>query len=255
MELRITTDGRTGTLRTHEALGGALVAERFGKGPQAFLLLHGIGLGRSVYAELAALLAPHGEVIGVDLPGFGDAPEPDAVFTMPQHADLVASFLRAIGARRVTLIGHSMGSQVAVELAARYPELVSGLVLAGPTVDLDARTLIRQGTRLLLDLVGEKPRTMLKGAKEYLRAGPNLIAKARVTVKHEPERLYKDVTCPVLILRGARDLVVPERWCASMEERFLEAQVVEIDDRGHGTLITDPHDVAEAVISFASTLT
>lgn len=252
MELRIAPEGKTGTLSTHEGLGGALVAERFGGGRHTFLLLHGIGLGRSVYAQLATLLAPYGEVIGVDLPGFGDAPEPKTVFTMPQHADLVASLLSGVGAQNVTLIGHSMGSQVAVEIAARYPALVSGLVLAGPTVDLDARTLLRQSTRLMLDLIGEKPRTMLKGAREYLRAGPNLIEKALVTVNHEPELLFAEVTCPVLILRGVKDLVVPKNWCTSLEERLPDARVVEIDDRGHGTLITDPYEVADAVLHFVS---
>src|SRR5699024_11809716 len=60
-------------------------SETFVEGPRTFLLLHGIGMGRSVYLDVVQRL--RGRVIALDLPGFGEAPEPARTFTMERHAD------------------------------------------------------------------------------------------------------------------------------------------------------------------------
>src|SRR5690606_19927041 len=94
------------------AFGGAkLVYEDFGSGARPIVLLHGIGMGRSVYIALIERLS--GRIIGLDLPGFGEAPEPRRTLTMERHADLVAAFLRERGITDAVVLGHSMGSQIA----------------------------------------------------------------------------------------------------------------------------------------------
>lgn len=229
--------------------GATLIAESFGQGPHTFVLLHGIGMGRSVYLDVVQKL--RGRVIAIDLPGFGEAPEPERTPTMERHADLVAAFLRSRGERGVIPIGHSMGSQIAAELAARHPSLIAGVVLAGPTVNSAKRNIGAQAAYLLRDLIGERPEVLWRGAREYLRGGPHLIRKMRATIVHEPEKAYARIDCPVLVLRGAKDPLAPMSWCREIIDAIPGAELQVIPDHGHGTLISDSEPAARLIQSFA----
>ncbi|WP_448719238.1 alpha/beta fold hydrolase [Microbacterium natoriense] len=232
-----------------EHAGATLVAETFGEGAPTFLLLHGIGMGRSVYVDLVQEL--DGRVIAVDLPGFGEAPEPERTLTMQRHADLLAAYLRQSGEGAVIVIGHSMGSQIAAELAVRHPALVEGVVLAGPTVDSAARSIRAQANYLLRDLLGESPLVLWRGAREYLRGGPNLLRKMRATIVHEPEKVYPRIAVPVLVLRGERDPMAPQTWCRDIVDAIAQAELEVIPDRGHSTLISDAEVAAGVIHRFA----
>nr|WP_179435238.1 alpha/beta hydrolase [Microbacterium pseudoresistens] len=232
--------------------GATLVVESIGKGRRPFVLLHGIGMGRSVYLDIVSRLP--GRVIAIDLPGFGEAPEPARTLTMPRHADLVAAWLRRAGVHDAVVIGHSMGSQIAAELAARHPDVVAGLVLAGPTVDSTARSIRAQASLLLRDLIGERPRVLWRGAREYLRGGPHLLRKMRATIVHEPEDAYRRVTRPTLVLRGEHDPLAPADWCESILELIPGTRLEVIPDHGHGTLISDSGPAAAVIAAFATRL-
>lgn len=243
-------DGVAATVHEHSDAGATLIAESFGMGARTFVLLHGIGMGRSAFVDLARALPDR--VIGIDLPGFGEAPEPDEPLSMSAHADLVAAYLRAAGEGPAIVIGHSMGSQIAAEIAARHPAVVAALVLAGPTVDSAARSIRQQALYLLRDLLGERPAVLWRGAREYLRGGPHLITKMRRTIEHEPESAYAQVRCPVLVLRGERDPLAPEKWCRQIVEAIPGARLEVIPDHGHGTLLSDAVQTAALIDRFAA---
>lgn len=142
--------------------GAILVAERRGRGDRVYVLIHGIGMGRSVFTDLGRHLGD-GEVVAFDLPGYGEAPEPRRVLTIERTADLVAAYLRARVRTPAVVIGHSMGAQIALEVAARHPAVVDRIVLIGPTVDPSARTAPRQLWRLLRDIAVESPVVIARG--------------------------------------------------------------------------------------------
>ncbi|GAA1146527.1 MULTISPECIES: alpha/beta fold hydrolase [Microbacterium] len=232
--------------------GATLITETFGTGERTFILLHGIGMGRSVYLDVVQRL--RGRVIAVDLPGFGEAPEPTRTLTMERHADLVAAYLRHSDEAPVVVIGHSMGSQIAAELTARHPSLVSGVVLAGPTVDSASRSIRAQASYLLRDLLGERPVVLWRGAREYLRGGPNLLRKIRATIVHEPEKAYARIDRPTLVLRGEHDPLAPMSWCQQILTHIPGAELEVIPDHGHGTLISDAGPAASFIQRFADRL-
>jgi pimeloyl-ACP methyl ester carboxylesterase len=190
--------------------GASVVAERRGDAASActVVLVHGIGMGRKVFADLV----PPGERSARGGPGpagYGDAPEPTRTPTIERMADLVAAYLRHLGRGPVVLLGHSMGTQVVTETAARHPDTVDRLVLVAPTVDRHHRRALRQLWRLARDLWGESPKVLLLGAREYVRAGPNLRRKMRAMLTHRPEAAYARVSAPTLVVRGESDVVVP----------------------------------------------
>lgn len=227
-----------------------LIAERTGSGADVFLLVHGLGMGRSVFAELAHRL--DGTVIAVDLPGFGAAPEPDAPLTMPAHADLIAAHLAFAQMPPVIVIGHSMGSQVAAEIAVRHSARVRAVVLAAPTVDSGARRVARQALRFLHDTASIDPRVVLRGVREYLRAGPHLVSKIRATVVHRPEELYPRIPVPTLVLRGARDPVCPPAWTRAVAEAIPGGRYAELPGCGHETMIRDAAPAADRIRAFVT---
>ena len=232
--------------------GATLIFEDFGTGSRPIVLLHGIGMGRSVYLDLVSNL--EGRIIGLDLPGFGEAPEPKRTLTMERHADLVAAFLRSKGITDAVVIGHSMGSQIAAEVAVRHPEVVSGLILAGPTVNSASRSIRAQAGYLLWDLLHERPVVLWRGAREYLRGGPNLLRKMRATIAHRPEQVYPRVRVPVLVLRGQRDPLAPMTWCREIVDAVPDARFEEIPDHGHGTLISDSGGASTIITEFVQGL-
>lgn len=232
--------------------GATLIAEERGAGETVFLLVHGIGMGRKVFGDLTTLLAEHGRVVAVDQPGYGDAPEPPRTPTMERTADLLAAFVRSRGYGPVVVVGHSMGSQVSTELAARHPGLVARLVLVAPTVDERARRALPQLTRLARDLAAESPKVLFLGAREYLRAGPNLRRKLKAMLVHRPEDAYPRVDAPALVLRGEKDPVSPPEWCRRVVALLPDASFAEVVGHGHETMIRDPEPAARLILRFAA---
>jgi pimeloyl-ACP methyl ester carboxylesterase len=231
--------------------GATLVVERRGSGEPVYVLIHGIGMGRSVFADLVAHLDGSGEVVAVDLPGYGEAPEPERVLTMERTADLVAAYLSANVREPAVIVGHSMGAQVALEIGARHPDAVARLVLVGPTVDPDARTAPRQIGRLLRDIAIESPAVIARGFREYLRAGPRIGMKFRAMLAHRPEDVLAEVTAPTLVLRGEHDLVVSRDWCERIAATLPDGRFAEVPDHGHETMIRDAAPAAELIRAFA----
>ncbi|GLJ63042.1 dihydrolipoamide acetyltransferase [Microbacterium barkeri] len=230
--------------------GATLVAEERGAGEPVFLLVHGIGMGRRVFADVAVHLAERGRAIAIDQPGYGEAPEPPRTPSIERVADLVAAFIRDRRLERPVLIGHSMGTQVVAEIAARHPDLAGPVVLVAPTVDSEARRAVPQLLRLGRDLLGESLKVLVLGAREYLRAGPNLRRKMKAMLSHRPEEAYERIRSRTLVVRGANDVVCPPVWVRRVAELVPDATSIEIPGHGHETMIRDGAPAAERILAW-----
>lgn len=103
--------------------------------PRATLVfLHGLGNSGATWQQVVAKLPDNINVVIVDLLGFGDSPVPDwAKYDARTQANALAKTLVLLGVRqRVTLVGHSMGSLIAIDFAKRFPLAVESLVLCSP---------------------------------------------------------------------------------------------------------------------------
>lgn len=105
----------------------------FGTG-QGIVLLHGIGRSGQVWQEVTKLLESNKvacRVISYDLLGFGSSPKPASIkYDVDDHAKAVINQINKLkGSKPVVLVGHSMGSLVAVRVAKLRPDLVKHLVL------------------------------------------------------------------------------------------------------------------------------
>jgi len=104
------------------------------RGERAVVFIHGLGSYLKFWRYQLDTFARKGyRVIALDLPGYGKSDKPASFpYTMEAMADVVRELCQALGVRRPVLVGHSMGGQTALSYAIRYPDELSGLVLASP---------------------------------------------------------------------------------------------------------------------------
>ena len=103
---------------------------RRGKGP-AMVLVHGFLGGIEEWDDMVGWLAPHYDVVAVDLPGFGGSADVAPPGSIAGYGAQVIALLDQLGIRRFTLLGHSMGAMIAQQMALDYADRIKRLVLYG----------------------------------------------------------------------------------------------------------------------------
>lgn len=226
-----------------------VTTETNGASDPTFLLVHGIGMGISYFAQLSSALEKHGRVVAIDLPGFGDAPEPRKSLTMAAMGKVLIDFVEVEQLGTPILVGHSMGTQVVAEAAAQRPDLFPVVVLVAPTVNQHERSISRQAGRMLQDLFRENPRVLVLGMKNYAKTGPRwFFKKLHSMMDHAVEETFPRIQAHTLVIRGNRDPVCPHGWVEEVTRLIPDAHMVEVDGRGHETMVRDGTCVAGYIL-------
>jgi pimeloyl-ACP methyl ester carboxylesterase len=233
-----------------------------GEGPP-LALVHGFAGAATNFAALAPLLVEHHRLVIPDLPGHGRSTALAAAPNLAGYADRVAAVLEQEGAVPAAVVGHSMGGVVALRLAARRPELVRALVLAAAAglststrsseAFLAAVSLLQPGRRAARwqHRIARSPRlksltfdawstsdgaTLPEEAALGFLAGPRLhtdvFSAGRALVREDIRHDLELLSCPALVLWGARDRQVAVDDAFEYARR-LGAPVRLIPDCGH----------------------
>ncbi len=158
--------------------GAARVAyRRVGRGP-AVVLIHGVGLGKAIWAPQVEALEADYEVIAIDMPGHGASSLPPKAPRLPDYADAVLAMLDGLGVPRAHVVGHSMGALVALEFALAHPDRVAGVVAVNAVFcrNVEQRAAVRarvdelEGGERVPDWDGTLARWFGSSAPEHLRA-------------------------------------------------------------------------------------
>jgi 2-hydroxy-6-oxonona-2,4-dienedioate hydrolase len=220
-------------------------------GAPAVVLVHGVGVSSRYMVPTGERLAPHYRVYAPDLPGFGRSDKPPHLLDIPGLADALRAWMLHAGPGPAALLGNSLGCQVIIDLAMRFPELVDRAVLVGPTVDPRARGLLRQIGRGALDLLREPLSYWPLLAADYLIAGPVRTVRTLQKGVEDPlaDKLGR-VRAPVLIVRGSRDPIAPQRWAEELARRLPRGRLVVLDGVAHVANYTAPDRLVEVVRPF-----
>lgn len=233
--------------------GASLTAYRFPcqipekTGPD-FVLVHGIGVSSRSYAPTAAMLAQKGEVHLLDLAGYGNSPRPDRDMTIADHAELVARYLEQKGLDHPVVVGHSMGTQVVVELAARRPELIDHAVMIAPVMAPDARAPLRAARLLVKDGLREPPVVTFLSFNDYIfRAGiPYMIQQTPHLLNARIEERLGQISAKTLVICGQRDPVVPIAWGQELADS-LEHGWFAVVPGPHGAMFAAPGTISALI--------
>jgi pimeloyl-ACP methyl ester carboxylesterase len=221
-----------------------------------FVLVHGLGLSHLSFSRLARVLAAHGTVLAPDLPGFGAAPGPGRRLGVDELTEVLLPRLDAVaapsaGRAPLVVLGHSLGVEIAVEIARRRPHLVRALVLVGPVVDPAAASALGQGRRLLLDMAGEPPLTACMVTRDYVRGGLfSYAAGTRTMLRYDTAGRLRDVTAPLLVLRGAHDPIAPHGWVAELAGLVEDGTSADVPGGVHNVVHSRPDEVGRLVLAF-----
>jgi pimeloyl-ACP methyl ester carboxylesterase len=200
----------------------------------AVVLVHGLGVSGNYLLPTAVHLACHYPTFVPDLPGFGRSSKPSHVLNICELADSLAAWLRNNGLSHTCLVGNSLGCQFIVEIALRYPELVDSAVLVGPTIDSQARSFWKQVGRGVLDMFREPWAYLPLLTWDYLVAGTaRTVATLQYAVADPVTAKLSSVDIPVLVVRGEKDPIAPQRWVEEMVQHLPRARLLVIPGAAH----------------------
>ncbi|TXK40722.1 alpha/beta fold hydrolase [Nonomuraea sp. C10] len=183
-----------------------------GRRGETVVLLPGLGAVGYMKDTLAGC-ASWAHAFLLDVPGFGHRPPRPCAAEVPAVAEAVGDWLEAVPDGPVVLAGHSSGAQVALRVAAAHPARVRSLVLLGPTFPPRQRTLRRMARPFLRTVVREPLSVLPVTLPYYLRGGPAEVLRCVRSAQSDfPEYLIGKISCPVLVVRGARDHMCPKAW-------------------------------------------
>ena len=249
---------------TFAATGG----QDFDAALPTIVLLHGAGFDHSSWALHSRWFAHHGyNVLAPDLPGHGrssGAPLP----AISDMADWTAALIEAAGATRARLVGHSMGSLIALETAARHPAKVSALSLIGTaatmTVGPDLLKAAEANDRSAIDMVsiwGLGFQAELGGSLApglWMHSGAQ-----RVLEQCRPGVLFNDlsacnayqnalaaaaqVTVPTTFILGERDMMTPARAGKTLAAALPNSRTIILRGAGHMMMAERPDELLAAL--------
>jgi 2-hydroxy-6-oxonona-2,4-dienedioate hydrolase len=134
-------------------LGFKLHYRELGRGPTV-VLLHGLGGDGTRWERNIGPLSRDFRVIALDQIGFGQSDKPLANYHDRMLAEFLVRFLATIGLAKASLIGNSMGAQVALRAAVQHPDVVDRLVL------VDGGNVTRAGAPTIAPMAPERQRIM-----------------------------------------------------------------------------------------------
>lgn len=264
------------------------VAYRTGGSGPLLVLIHGITSNSATWDRVLPKLAQRYTVLAPDLLGHGRSDKLRGDYSVAAHANTVRDLLDALGHGSATLVGHSLGGGVALQLAYQYPERVERLVLvapggfgrevtmllraasipgSGPVLAVAAsRPVVEAGTLLAHTLawLGIHGGTDLEelGRAYALLADPAsrraFIQTLRSVVDHDGQRVSAldriDLlkTIPALIVWGQRDRIVPAHQGERLHRELAHTQLSIFKHAGHFPHRDDPARFVRAVDRFVT---
>jgi pimeloyl-ACP methyl ester carboxylesterase len=243
------------------------------------LLVHGLGSHYKIWEPVLDRIAAEREVVGVDLPGFGDSPPlpDDATPDVNQLTDAVAGFLDEIGWDRPHVAGNSLGGWIGLELAKRGR--ARSVAAIGPAGFGNRRERaftvesLRAAHRICQLTYGIAPRVMASATGRRLALAQNFARPERMTLEAAVATVRNladspgvpgalealrqghfsggdEIDVPVTMVWGDRERLLPrrERQAARSVRAVPGARLVWLRGCGHAPMWDDPPQVAQAVI-------
>ena len=232
---------------------------------------HGAQHDHSVWILQSRYLAHHGYgVLALDLPGHGRSAGP-ALASIGELADWVCAVQDAAGVKQAAIVGHSMGSLIALECAARHSDRVAKIALLAIAYPMKVSAELLDATKndepMAQDMVNVW--SHLTYAQYPNNPGPGFWVigeNLRLMQRQQPGVMHVDFTacnayaggaeaaarvrCPALLLLARRDSMTPVRAAQDFAKAIAGARAVVIDGSGHNMMGEKPDEVLDTLAGF-----
>jgi len=236
---------------------------------EPLLLLHGYTDSSRSFSPMVPYLSRYRLLIP-DQRGHGASDAPECCYGTSQFAYEARLFLDALGVKRAAVVGHSLGSMVAISLAADNAERVSKIVLIGSTALVPVKRgdwlydnaaamtgKLDPSTQFAKDWHPANQPTKVDPAfanainEEILRIPPHVWRSVMRELSYVPiGRHAPDVKAPVLVLSGGKDPLFPAEHHQSLLKAFPNAEAQVFAELGHNPNWEQPDAVASAIDRF-----
>jgi pimeloyl-ACP methyl ester carboxylesterase len=275
------------TRRTIELHGHPVSYRLAGSGP-VLVLIHGITSSSRTWERVLPALAEHHTVLAPDLLGHGESAKPRGDYSLGAYASGVRDLMIALGLTPATVVGHSLGGGIAMQLAYQFPERIERLALVssgglGREVNLILRAATLPGSEYVLPLlcapvlrdavrtlgraagvVGLKPGSDLQGILEgfgslaavdarraFLHTARSIIDLTGQRVSAQ-DRLYLAAGMPTLIVWGEKDPMIPVAHGREAHAAMPGSRLEVFSDAGHFPFNDDPVRCAALLREFVA---
>ncbi|MDB5825732.1 MAG: alpha/beta hydrolase [Herminiimonas sp.] len=241
------------------------------------MFVHGAQEDHSIWILQTRYFAHHGfGVLAVDLPGHGRSAGP-ALQSVEQMASWLIEVMAAAGVREALLVGHSMGSLIALESSFQAPARVRRLALLGTAYPMkvsgalldaalnDEPRAIDMANIWSHSSIAQKP--SFPGPGFHVPAGGQRL-KQRISQINPDHVFHNDfsacnayangdaaavaVRCPTLFLLAQKDMMTPPRHAKSLTEKIAGSKLTLLQNCGHSMMAEQPDAVLDALFSFAT---
>jgi len=256
---------------------GSIELRRGGSGSPIVYLHSAAGEGAGL--EFLDELAAKHEVFAPMFPGFGASEGIEQIDDMEDAVFHLLDLFDRLGLQSPAVMGLSLGGWMTVELATRYPDRVSKIILANPAglyiegapiKDIFGRSPSQMARDLFADLSHPAAQIMLQIEQQMSDVAgmgqaipfellkPQLQAMAATArlgwnpYLHNPKlpkRLWR-ITAPTLVIRGGKDTLIPAPHCETYAREIPGAKLVEFPDCAHMISMERPKELAAAVFDF-----
>ncbi len=224
------------------------------------LILHGWGSSQKKWGRIKEILIQQGiEVFVPDLPGFGENPPPKVPWSVDNYVEWVKNYSKNFVP--FFLLGHSFGGRVAIKFAVKYPEMVSGLILAAvPAI----KTNRQSGTKnFIIKVLSEF--SFLPGYQflrkifyfyflrktDYIRLHGETITETFKKIISEDLSVYlPQIKTKTLIIWGEKDDYVPVKMAGLIKEKIPDSDLIIFPKVKHTPYLKIPEKLVETILEF-----
>ena len=235
------------------------------------VFIHGAANDHSVWVLQSRYFAHHGfNVLAVDLPGHGRS-ACSALHSITDLSAWLVDFLGAAQVSKATLVGHSMGSLVALETAAQHPDRVEKIAMVGSAVPMPVSATLLETSHAndhtayeIINVFSHSATAQFGGNR--VPGAWMMGASMRLMERSAPGALHADftacnsystgleqaakVSCPVLLVVGSKDQMTPARAAGALASKLAHCTTRTLEGAGHALMSERPDALLDALIEF-----
>lgn len=257
-----------------------------GSGDQTIILVHGLASNAGFWRYNIPELSKKYRVIAVDLPGYGKSQKGNYTYSMSFYADQIKRLIDKLELKNVVYVGHSMGGQIGIKLAIKYPELLHKLILASPAgfeefqrgegdwlrsvmtmkfIKLTSEEGIRRNLSNNFYNWNDKwewmveERVRMRKATDFDEFSYTVVRCVNGMLDEPTFDKLSLIKTPTLVVYGKYDGLIPNPYLnpgktsdvyESRIQQINNAKLVELDNAGHMIQIEKADEFNQAVINF-----
>ena len=253
--------------------GRSVYYERHGQGP-ALVLLHGAGSNAATWWQQLPVLAAHYTCYTMDIRCFGRSTAPPEELQIPLMVQDLLAMLDQEGVEKAALLGQSLGGMVALRAALHHPDRVAAFVACDTSLAVDhpAQLALLDKRITAVAAMSIEQRSL---GQWFIQNRPDLVAlyaqinhfnpsahsvppaqwRSAMQGLNQPHNLVpfealRDLSCPVLVVVGRDDPIVPMAFVDEVAQRIPDVTVCVVENAAHSAYFEQAEVFNRRVLSF-----